>query len=360
MIEPIVIPDNESTDLTDDKIQNLEVLLQSAQVLVTEKILQPKPAWVQTNNSDESILGTLGNFSLVIGKAKSKKSFFINIAISAVTGKDLLLGQFRGCLAHDKRTVLYFDTEQGKYHVQLALKRICAQINLIEPENLKVYGLRPYEPLERLKMIEYAITHTENLGFVVIDGIKDLVTSINDEEQATMIASKLLKWTDEREIHILTVLHQNKSDNNARGHIGTELINKAETVLSVTKNEKDNAISIVEPQQCRNKEPEPFAFEINNEGIPILVKDFHWKETRPKQIDVTDLSIEEKEKVINEVFLNGNNFKYSDIVPQIKVSFTKITGQKIGDNKVKTFLTSCKNDGLISANAPYQRIIKPV
>jgi RecA-family ATPase len=123
----------------------------------------------------------------VIGKAKSKKSFFINIAISAVTGKDLLLGQFRGCLAHDKRTVLYFDTEQGKYHVQLALKRICAQINLIEPENLKVYGLRPYEPLERLKMIEYAITHTENLGFVVIDGIKDLVTSINDEEQATML-----------------------------------------------------------------------------------------------------------------------------------------------------------------------------
>lgn len=209
-------------------------------------------------------------------------------------------------------------------------------------------------------MIEFAIQNTEDLGFVVIDGIKDLITSINDEEQATMIASKLLKWTDEKEIHILTVLHQNKSDNNARGHIGTELINKAETVLSVTKDDNDSAISIVEPQQCRNKEPEPFAFEINNEGIPILVKDFHWKEKRTKQIDVYNLAIEEKEEVIKEVFLNGDNFKYCDIVPEIKVAFSKITGTSIGDNKVKTFLTSCKNDGLISANAPYQRIIKPV
>lgn len=354
MIEELKIPDNESTDLTDDKIQNLEVLLQSAQVLVTDKILQPKPAWVQTNSSDESILGTLGNFSLVIGKAKSKKSFFINIAISAVTGKDLLLGQFRGCLAHDKRTVLYFDTEQGKYHVQLALKRICAQINLIEPENLKVYGLRPYEPLERLKMIEYAITHTENLGFVVIDGIKDLVTSINDEEQATMIASKLLKWTDEREIHILTVLHQNKSDNNARGHIGTELINKAETVLSVTKNENDNAISVVEPQQCRNKEPEPFAFEINNEGIPILVKDFHWKkEGRTSKTNILEIEKDDKIKVLLSVFEKEKEIKYSDLYKECKVALYNVLQINVGDNKAKDFITSCKKDNLISQSANY-------
>jgi hypothetical protein len=32
-------------------------------------------------------------------------------------------------------------------------------------------------------------------------------------------------------IHIHTILHQNKADENARGHIGTELNNKAETVL---------------------------------------------------------------------------------------------------------------------------------
>ena len=63
--------------------------------------------------------------------------------------------------------------------------------------DLTVYGLRSLKPSERLEIIEHAIYNTDNLGVVVIDGIKDLVTSINDESEATMIASKLLKWTEE-------------------------------------------------------------------------------------------------------------------------------------------------------------------
>ena len=50
-----------------------------------------------------------------------------------------------------------------------------------------------------------------------------------------------MQWTDDRQIHIHTILHQNKGDENARGHIGTELNNKAETVLLVEK-DKSNGI----------------------------------------------------------------------------------------------------------------------
>jgi hypothetical protein len=61
--------------------------------------------------------------------------------------------------------------------------------------NLEVFGLRSCIPVERLQLIEHAIYNTKNLGFVVIDGIKDLVTSINDEAEVTMIASKLdARW----------------------------------------------------------------------------------------------------------------------------------------------------------------------
>ena len=38
---------------------------------------------------------------------------------------------------------------------------------------------------------------------------------------------------------IHTILHQNKGEEHARGHIGTELSNKAETVLQVEKDEKN-------------------------------------------------------------------------------------------------------------------------
>ena len=320
-------------------------LLQELRVNPTDELKPPQAAWKQVSDND-IVLGTLGNFSLIIGKAKSRKSFFINIAVSTVLSKDTILNQFKGVLPNEQNTVLYFDTEQGKYHVQLALKRICKQINIDEPNNLQVFGLRSLKPSERLKLIEYAIYNTPNLGFVIIDGIKDLINSINDEAEATMIASNLLKWTEEKNIHIITVLHQNKSDNNARGHIGTELINKAETVLSVTKNEQDKDISIVEAQQCRNKEPEPFAFEINEFGLPIIVEDFEIRtETKKNKFDVTDLEDFKKYQLLTEVFSKGDNFTYSNLVIQIKLAYKKQFNNKLGDNRAKELITDCKNNG---------------
>jgi predicted ATP-dependent serine protease len=243
---------------------------------VNEIIPKPQIAWSLSNvkSDGEAVLGTLGDFGLIIGKAKSRKSFFISIAVSTALGNDLVLGRFKSYLPNNKNDVIYFDTEQSKYYVQKAVKRICTQVNQPEPKNLHAFHLRSLNPAERLQFIETEIYSNDNIGFVVIDGIKDLVTSINDESEATMIASKLLKWSEERNIYILTVLHQNKSDNNARGHIGTELINKAQTVLSVTKSESDSNISIVEPLQCRDIEPEIFAFEINEFGIPIIAENF--------------------------------------------------------------------------------------
>ncbi|WP_051285112.1 AAA family ATPase [Aequorivita capsosiphonis] len=336
---------------------DLNEVLKRLEVRATDELKPPKIAWVQENDNDTAILGTLGNFSLIIGKAKSRKSYFINIAVSAVLNKDLLLNQFAGRLPFDKRKVLYFDTEQGKYHVQLALKRICRQINIDIPEDLKVYHLRSKNPSERLKIIEHAIYNTDNVGFVVIDGIKDLVTSINDEAEATMIASKLLKWTEEKEMHIVTVLHQNKGDNNARGHIGTELQNKAETVLSITKNAQDKDISIVEAEYCRNKEPEPFAFEISEDDIPILVEDFEIRtETKKNKFDISDLEDYKKFQLLTEVFSKGESFTYSDLRIQIQIAYKKQFQKPLGDNRAKELITICKNNDWLKqekAKAPY-------
>lgn len=344
---------NHIQELTKQPIQEYAEL----EVKATDVIPPPKVAWQQVLKENTAILGTLGNFSLIIGKAKSRKSFFINIAVSTVLKKDKLLNQFQGALPENKQRVLYFDTEQGKYHVQLALKRVCKQISEDIPKDLKVYYLRSKSPTERLKIIEQIIYNTPNLGFVVIDGIKDLVTSINDEAEATMIASKLLKWTEELNIHITTVLHQNKSDNNARGHIGTELINKSETVLSVTKNEQDKDISVVEAQLCRNKEPEPFAFEINEEGLPEIVEDFEIRtETKKNKFDVIDLEEPLKYDLLKDVYKNAQSFTYTELRIQIQLAYKKRFNKKLGDNRAKELITYCKNNNWlqqVKPKAPY-------
>lgn len=314
---------------------------------VNEKIPPPPVAISMENQQKDgfAIIGTLGNFSLIIGKAKAKKSFYINIAIATALSNDLVLERFKGYLPSGQRKVLYFDTEQSKQHVQLAVRRICIQIDQPEPENLTTFFLRSLTPSERLLFIENEIRNTENLGFVVIDGIKDLITSINDEEQANVVVSKLLKWTEERNIHIVTVLHQNKSDLNARGHIGTELINKAETVLEVAKADNDSRISIVTPQQCRNIEPEVFAFEINELGIPIIAENYEARtETKKNKFDVAQMENFKKFQLLTEIFSKGESFTYSELVLQLGLAYKKQFNGTIGTNRAKELLTDCKNN----------------
>ena len=345
-------------DTAMDEQQKLKSILQNLKVNAKEHLQPPQIALQMVNRKTDgySTLGTLGNFSLIIGKAKSRKSFYINIAVSTAISKDLILDLFKSELPNEQNEVLYFDTEQGKYHVQLALKRICKQVNIDEPDNLHVYYLRSRTPAERLELIEYAIYNNDKIGIVVIDGIKDLVTSINDEAEATMIASRLLKWTEERNIHIVTVLHQNKSDSNARGHIGTELINKAETVLSITKAETDSNISVVEPQQCRNIEPETFAFEIID-GLPVIAENYELRtETKKSRFDVTDIESYKKYQLLTEIFSKGESFSYKELETQIKLASKKQLGKELGVNAITALITDCKNNGWLlqeKRQAPY-------
>ena len=62
-------------------------------------------------------------------------------------------------------------------------------------------------------------------------------------------------------------MHTNPGSDKARGHLGSSLQRKAETVLFV---HRVGDTSVVEPQFCRNEPFERFAFTINEEGIPEI------------------------------------------------------------------------------------------
>lgn len=333
-----------------DKKVDLNKILECLRIDPREKLKPPAIVIsIQEDSKEENIIGTLGNFSLVIGKAKSKKTFFIALAVATAISKDMIFNKFKGHLPEKKKTVLYFDTEQGKYHVQKALKRICTLTGIEEPENLKVYGLRSKKPADRLKLIEHAIKNEPNLGMVIIDGIKDLIKSINDESESTMIASKLLKWTEVKGIHIMTVLHQNKSDTNARGHIGTELVNKAETVISITVDKKNKNVSIVEAEQVRDKAFETFGFSIDEHGLPKL-DSFTLKThgTRNKEGDLLlNLAGLDRSRILAKAFEQDKEISYSNLIIQIKLAAKHVLKTDIGDNKIKVFITDCKNKNLI-------------
>jgi hypothetical protein len=329
MFEPIqLIP-------TEKPIVNLSDKLVQYEIKASDKIPPPEVAL----KIGDAIIGTLGNILSIIGKAKSRKSFFIAMAIAVSISKDTIFNLFKNELPKNQSNVLYFDTEQGKYHVQLALKRICKLVGVDEPKNLKVYGLRALNPIERAELIEYAIYNTPNIGIVFIDGIKDLITSINDEEQATMIISKLMKWSEEKNILITTVLHQNKGDNNARGHIGSELINKSETVLSVSKLSDNDMISVVTAEQCRNINPETFAFEIDDNGVPYI-SDFQMYTKPIKRMSKKELFESFKIKIVLDIFSTSTDLGigYGQLIDHFKRSYLSKCSESVCERTSKDYI----------------------
>ncbi len=175
-----------------------------------------------------SVIGTLGNFSASIGKAKSKKTFNVSAIVAAALKNGTVLN-YTAELPENKRKILYVDTEQSSYHCAKVARRSLRMAGLptgSNHENLEFLVLRKYTPEERIAIVREAIYRTENVGLVIIDGIRDMVYDINSPGESTKVISLLMTWTGERNIHIHTILHQNKGDENARGHIGTELSNK--------------------------------------------------------------------------------------------------------------------------------------
>lgn len=173
---------------------------------------------------------------------------------------------------------------------------------------------------------------------MVIDGIRDFLYDINSPGESTDIISKFMQWTDDRQIHIHTVLHQNKNDEHARGHIGTELNNKAETIMQVEVDKEDKTVSVVEAVHIRDREFEPFAFRINEEAMPEPVEFYLPKEKKTGRPTKGPFDPDKEipknvhRPALDTVFANGNISNYDDYIERLKEGYG-LQGIKLGYNK---------------------------
>jgi len=64
---------------------------------------------------------------------------------------------------------------------------------------------------------------------------------------------------------LVAILHENKNDRNAKGHLGAYLVQKAESVVGVAKNEHDASASTITPEYTRNIEFPTLTMRVNND-----------------------------------------------------------------------------------------------
>lgn len=324
--------------------EELESYLSKGEIKATDKIIVPQKILFV----GDCTIATFGNFSASTGKAKSKKTFNISAMVAAAITNSTVLN-YRACLPEGKRNILYFDTEQSKFHCHTVLERIYKLSGLSLQEDdprLMFWGLREYTPKLRIAVIDYALRKYDEVGLVIIDGLRDLMYDINNGKEATDVMTVLMAWTSVYELHIHTVLHLNKNDNNPRGHIGTELENKAETVLIISKNTMNNSVSEVKPMHMRDKEFTTFAFHIDDNKLPVLDSSMSVTVVKPREKSLVSLDNEVHQEILSKVFEENPPTKYNELVDVVAQAY-EAAGYKRGMNGIKGLLKLLTSKGII-------------
>ena len=223
------------------------------------------------------------------GKAKSGKTYFLSILMAAcLKEKALALERISHTDGTDNTDikplrVLWIDTEQSQQSTQEILKeRVIPLAEKCHTDDINntfyAFNLRGLGFEKRGKMVNVAI-RTIKPDICIIDGIKDLMTDINDAVQATRIMEQLMALAKEFNCSIVCVLHLNKSeqDRNMRGSIGTELTNKAFEVFQcemISEKDKTDTFKVTQTYSRKQKMKQKFYYRINDEGLPEWCPDY--------------------------------------------------------------------------------------
>tara|TARA_R110002153_G_C13214921_1_gene488223 strand:- start:10 stop:873 length:864 start_codon:yes stop_codon:yes gene_type:complete len=221
--------------------------------------------------TEPSVIGTDGNFSFIQAPPKSYKSFFVSLLVSSYLrsgnrwAKDMKSNR-KG------RDVYHFDTEQGKWHCLKGFRRSSDMAE--EQEGYLTYSLRTIDYNSRLKFIEHKLANAEEgtVGLVVIDGIADLVSDVNNIEESGKCVQKLMEMSTKYNCHIVTVIHSNYGSDKPTGHLGSFCEKKTECQISVSRSEDNDKIVNVTCKRSRNASFDDFSFFVNKLGYPEVIE----------------------------------------------------------------------------------------
>lgn len=290
----------------------------------------------------ETPICSVKNISLLLGLRKNGKSTVLS----------LLLGDNNGTIQRTpppgKEMILVVDTEQSGKYLRKLQDRIVRCLGRT-PDSIMFLKVRALNKRERLELIRLTLDTYPQIGLVIIDNIKDVCGDFNDQSEADRIATMLVQWSNDYNLHILNVLHLNKGNGLSRGHLGSELENKAETILKVRKDDQ-NELVIVEPEATRDKPFEKFGFYFDESGFPVIQKlDSAERKPGKRTRDAYSQSPAVLSGIIDAIFAASNDYTYDGLWRAIKNAGNKYS-LNLGDNTAKDWLTYYKQEGMIMQN----------
>lgn len=260
----------------------------------------------------------VGGLAAISGQKKNGKSFVLTQLMAAILGNGSERVQtYLPGLTVPERTieyighqpnVLYIDTEMEKLNTAKVLRRVhwlCGWEMRMPNERFNVLRLTnmPKDSdkqayVQRFDMIKLAIDLIQP-DVMFVDGLRDLLASINDEESITNTLDYFSGVAEDRKMSIWMALHQNPNRKNdedglkMRGWAGTELGNKVSDTLVSIKTKTANGVTFtVKQQDARDKDIDDWKFEVTDDagklGIPKIISNGGGSKSKPIEYDGED------------------------------------------------------------------------
>ena len=211
---------------------------------------------------------TRNNLCTIVGRPKAGKSTLLTaIVATAYTGRDCL-----GFSSDGHFKTLWIDTEQAPDDSARMWRGVyrLADVPVQNDDALVFLRLLETPVNERLKCMEAVIQETRP-DLVIVDGVADMMKNTNDIEESQALVTAIRQINTRYKCGIVLILHVNWRDEKARGHLGTVLQHKSETVALLEHTAgMDSPVKVI-PQLTRKAPFSDFTFEIDAEtGKPVL------------------------------------------------------------------------------------------
>lgn len=266
------------------------------------------------------VICTPGNLTAITAQAKVGKSALVSALTAASmtdpSNEEADLLTAKGFNAHGKG-LLYFDTEQSPddfwHAVNRAKRRACVDF---VPDWLHAYSIADLPAGIGRKAVSVAMEDAAAMHggvfAVIIDGVADLVLDVNSAEECNGIVAELHMLAIKHDCPILGVIHKNPGSEKVRGHLGSQLERKAETNLTL---DKEDGVTVVWSAKQRrapiDKKTGPRFAWSDQLKMHVTVPAAEFQSAKPRAL--ADLEV-----LVAEIFEGGKRFRYSEIVREIE------------------------------------------
>jgi hypothetical protein len=283
-----------------------------------------------------------------------KSSICESICAAIIGTKDIDTLGFS--VSDEVKAVLYLDNERTPTDVWNSFSRMHKRSKTNEKSVIEntvdIVGLRSIARLDERKRTIEELIKNGSYQLVIIDGSGDLVQDTNSLAEAIECRIWFRELTSKYNISILTTLHPNKGSMTPRGHIGSEIVREAESVIGVM-NEGDvrTMTTNFAHGKSRNAAHVSSSFVWSEEDAMFVQCDKPDKR-KVKTLEPQELlSIEEINLMLKKV-LGSDKLSYADFSSKCKAYLKQnyLNQCKNGDNVMKTFIAYLTQNGIVNKN----------